>query len=103
MRIKTFSEMEFRISADDLASLLYRAKQCEIVFAENRANQDKIFRLKKQYTDLKACYEKLRKEVIKMPVKWTKPKKAEQPKVEKPKADKPPKANKPPKGEKEAK
>ena len=33
-----------------------------------------------------------------MPVKWTKPKKAEQPKVEKPKADKP-KAAKPPKGE----
>ena len=30
-----------------------------------------------------------RKEVIKMPVKWTKPKKAEQPKVEKPKANKP--------------
>ena len=98
MKIKTFSEMEFRISADDLASLLYRAKQCEVMFAENKANQEKILRLKKQFTDLKACYEKPRKEVIKMPIKWTKPKKAEQPKVEKPKDEKPPKG----KGKKEA-
>ena len=55
-----------------------------------------------------------RKEVIRMPVKWNRSKKAEQPKVEKPKAAKPPKANKPkaakppkgeqkPNGEKEAK
>ena len=44
-----------------------------------------------------------RKEVIKMPVKWTRPKKAEQPKAAKAKGAAPnPKAKKP-KGKKEAK
>ena len=89
MKIKTFSEMDLRISADDLAQLLYRAKQGEVLYAENKANQEKICRLKNEYTELLKKHENLRKEVIKMPVKWTKPKKAEQPKVEKPKADKP--------------
>ena len=124
MKIGTFSELYFMISANDLMSLIYRAKQCEVMFAENKANQEKIVRMKKEYTDLRACHEKLRKEVIKMPVKWTKPKKAEQPKAagnkqqaddskKPPKAEKPPKADKPkaakppkgdkPKGEKEAK
>ena len=118
MKIGTFSELYFRISANDLLSLIYRAKQCEVMFAENKANQEKIVRMKKEYADLRACHEKLRKEVIKMPVKWIKPKKAEQPKAagnkqqaddskkppkaNKPKANKPPKVNKP-NGEKEAK
>ena len=106
MKIKTFGEMNIGISADDLAQLLYRAKQGEVIFHENKKSQDKIVRMKKEYTDLKACYEKLRKEVITMPVKWTKPKKAagtDARKPEsKPKANKPPKGNKP-SGEKEAK
>lgn len=89
MKIKTFGEMNIGISADDLAQLLYRAKKGEVIWHENKNNQDKIVRMKKEYTNLLASYEKLRKEVIKMPVKWTKPKKAEQPKAEKPKADKP--------------
>ena len=107
MKIKTFHEMEFGISADDLVQLLYRAKQGEIMFAENMANQEKIKRLKKEVGELMAKVENQRKEVINMAVKWTKPKKAkakaegEQPKADKPKADKP-KADKP-KGKKEAK
>ena len=101
--------MEIRVSADDLAQLLYRAKQGEIMFAENKANQEKIKRLKKEVGDLKAKVENQRKEVIKMSVKWIKAKKpagkeqqADDSKKP-PKAAKPPKGNKPPKGEKEAK
>ena len=103
MKVLTFGEMDFRISANELMSLLYRAKQSEMFFNEKVLAEAKIFRLKKEYSDLKTTHDNMRKEVIKMPVKWTKPKKAEQPKVEKPKAEKPPKGNKPPKDEKEAK
>ena len=118
MKVLTFGEMDFRISANELMSLLYRAKQSEVFFNEKVLAEAKIVRLKKEYSDLKTKHENMRKEVIKMPVKWIKPKKAEQPKAagNKQQADdskKPPKANKPkaakppkgdkPKGEKEAK
>ena len=118
MKVLTFGEMDFRISANELMSLLYRAKQSEVFFNEKVIAEAKIVRLKKEYSDLKTKHENMRKEVIKMPVKWTKPKKAagtearkpeskpkanKPPKGEKPKANKPPKGEQKPKGEKEAK
>ena len=94
MKIKTFRELKISISADDLAQLLYRAKQGEALFADKAANEKKLCNLKKEHAALMVKYTQLRKEVIKMPSKWTKPKKAEQPKADKPKADKPPKGKK---------
>ena len=109
MEVLTFGEMDFRISANELMSLLYRAKQSEVFFKEKVLAEAKIVRLEKEYSDLKTKHENMRKEVIKMPVKWTKPKKAagtearkpeSKPKAEKPKGEQKPKANKPPKGDK---
>ena len=100
MKVLTFGEMDLRISANELMSLLYRAKQSEVFFNEKVLAEAKIVRLKKEYSDLKTKHENMRKKVIKMPVKWTRPKKAEQPKAEKPKAAKPPKTAKPPKAAK---
>ena len=56
MKIKTYSEMKLRIKADDLVALLYRAKQAEIMYHENMANQAKIVRLKKAHTKLRAAH-----------------------------------------------
>lgn len=62
MKIKTFSEMELRIDAEDLAALLYRAKQGEIQFHEKKALEEKVTRLKKEYAELLAAHTKMKAE-----------------------------------------